>query len=130
MCTSSHVTACCRSPLSFPCRTNVNQRLLTNLIVYDRLGLSPIPASLLSIKPRLHALARVLCSYVKSLLLSFFLFFLFFPHSNVRPAFPSPLQRFQCLWAGIGREGGVRRGAERASPADTNQCGGSWVDVC
>lgn len=102
MCTSSHVMARRRSPLSLPCGTNDNQRILTNLIVCDRRRLSPIPASLLNIKSRLHA-PRVVCKEV----VFFLLFFLFFKlHSNVRPVPPStPLQWFQCLWAGIGREG-------------------------
>lgn len=98
MCTSSHVMARRRSPLSLPCGTNDNQRILTNLIVCDRRRLSPIPASLLNIKSRLHA-PRFVCKEV--------VFFLKKKlHSNVCPAPPStPLQWFQCLWAGIGREG-------------------------
>lgn len=101
MCTSSHVMARRRSPLSLPCGTNDNQRILTNLIVCDRRRLSPIPASLLNIKSRLHA-PRVVC---KEVVVGFFCFFLNCIRMCVQRPPSTPLQWFQCLWAGIGREG-------------------------
>lgn len=94
MCVSSHMTVRCRSPLSFSCGSNINQRLLTWLYTSDT-QLPPIPASLLSIKPRLHAptpaLPETLC---------------FLLHVNVRLSRRHSgvlrVRRLQCLWAGIG----------------------------
>lgn len=115
MCASSHVMARRRSLLSLPCGTNVNQRLLTNLIVYDRHRLSPIPASLLNIKSRLHA-PRFVCKEVVFLKIAF----------ECASGAPFDASAVVSVPVGGDRKGGVA-GAGRASPADANRCGGSWV---
>lgn len=119
MCTSSHVMARRRSPLSLPCGTNDNQRILTNLIVCDQRRLSPIPASLLNIKSRLHA-PRFVCKEV--------VFCFCFLKIAFECASGAPFDASAVVSVPVGgdRKGGVA-GAGRASPADTNRCGGSWV---
>lgn len=117
MCTSSHVMARRRSPLSLPCGTNDNQRILTNLIVCDRRRLSPIPASLLNIKSRLHA-PRFVCKEV--------VFFKKKIAFECVSGAPFDASAVVSVPVGGDRKGGVA-GAGRASPADTNRCGGSWV---
>lgn len=101
MCTSSHVMARRRSPLSLPCGTNDNQRILTNLIVCDRRRLSPIPASLLNIKSQLHA-PRFVC---KEVVVLFFL-------NCIRMCVRRPLRRLCSGFSACGRgsEGRGSRG--------------------